>query len=83
MFDASKRAVSLAVFDDARGEATTYAGQTLQLFARSRVDVDEQSRSRRVGARRGGFVCCETAYNRRATGQLNTRREGGERERVA
>ena len=83
MFDSSKRAVPFAVFDDARGETTTYAGQTLQLFARSRVDVDERRPYRRVGARRNVFGCCETAYNRRAAGQLNTRREGDECERVA
>ena len=46
MFDASKRPVTLTVFDDARGQPFADAGQTLQFFPRGGVEVDERLRER-------------------------------------
>jgi len=38
MFDAAKRAVTLAMLDDAGCERRPYAGQTLQFLARRMID---------------------------------------------
>jgi hypothetical protein len=82
MFDAAKRAVTLAVFDDTRGQPLADARQTLQFRARGGVQIDERRRLLRV---RGGreSVSCETAYNSGAAGQLNARRGAREDERTA